>query len=245
MEIKNKVAIVTGASSGIGAAVAKLLVAGGAQVVLVARSADKLAQLASELPGSLALTADMTKEDEVKGMVAEVQQHFGRTDILINNAGSGYSASVIDIELSKARYLFELNVIGPLVAMQAVIPLMRQQGGGLIVNISSGVSLMVLPSLAFYNATKRSLNAISLTARAELAADNIKVSLVYPYATATDFSKNLLVSGQRPDWPVRSEANLPPPDSADYVAEKVLAVIVSEAPELAVHDWMKDLGRPQ
>ena len=194
MDIRNKIAIITGASSGIGLATAKLFVKNGAKVALAARSKDKLNKLAAELQNSFAIPTDMTKTTSIKNMVKEVYKHYGRIDILINNAGQGYDELVEYIDIKKYQYIIDLNLIGPLIAMQEVIPIMRKQGGGVIVNISSGVSKMYLPNMAGYASIKSALNTISLTARKELADDKIIVSVIYPYMTATDFEKNTLRS---------------------------------------------------
>jgi len=165
MNVKGKVAIVTGASSGIGLATAKLLSKNGAKVVLAARSKDKLIELSKTLLNSLVIQVDMTNDVQIKAMVGKTVEYFGQVDILINNAGRGYDASIVDTNINTFRDLFKLDVIGPLVAMQAVIPLMQKQGGGTIINISSGTALMALPNMAAYSSLKRALAGISLTAR--------------------------------------------------------------------------------
>ena len=142
MDIKGKVAIVTGASSGIGLATAKLLSSKGAKLALVARSKDKLEKLAKELPEAIAVTADISKVEDVKSMVKQAYEHFGRIDILVNNAGRGYDVPVEKTDIEIFHYLFDLDVVGPLVAMKEAIPIMRRQGGGTIVNVSSGTALM-------------------------------------------------------------------------------------------------------
>ena len=124
-------------------------------------------------------------------MVSRAMEHFGRIDILVNNAGQGYDAPVEKTEIPTFRYIYDLNVIGPLVAMQQVIPIMREQGGGTIINISSGTALMNLPGMSPYSSSKRALAGISLAAREELQADNIVVSVVYPYITRTGFRRTL------------------------------------------------------
>ena len=239
MNVKNKVAIVTGASSGIGLAAARLLAKRGARVALVSRSKEKLKKLSAELPNSIAVPADMTKIPEIRSMVEQTAEHFGGVDILINNAGQGYDAPVEKTNVSIFHYIFDLEVIGPLVAMQQVIPHMRRQGEGVIINISSGTALMYLPNMSAYSATKRALANISLTAREELKKDNITVGVVYPYITLTEFEKNTI----RADGDQMEQAdNAPfPPDSAEYVAQKILEGIEGGEAEIFAHPWMKKL----
>src|SRR5659263_661508 len=169
MDIRNKVAIITRASAGIGLATAKLFAKNGAKVALAARSKDKLNKLASGLQNSLAVPTDMTKAISIKNMVKEVYNHYGHIDILINNAGQGFDGLVEHIGIKEYRYIIDLDLIGPLIAIQEVIPVMRKQGGGVIVNISSGLSKMYIPNIAGYASIKSALNTISLTARKELA----------------------------------------------------------------------------
>ncbi|MCL4418956.1 SDR family oxidoreductase [Patescibacteria group bacterium] len=242
MSIKNKVVIITGASSGIGLATAILLTQKGAKVALVARSKEKIENISKELPLSFPVTADVSKENNVREMVDKVKNHYGRIDILINNAGRGYDAPVEKTQTDKFRQLFELNVVGPLVAMQAVIPIMRKQGGGMIINISSGTSLMYLPNMSAYSSTKRMLNGFSLTAREELKKDNIIVSVVYPYITLTDFEKNMLGGSDFAQSNQEGNNNLPPADSAEFIAEKILEVISTGKAQQYAHEWMRKLA---
>lgn len=235
MNIKDNIVIVTGASSGIGLATAKLLTTKGARVALVARSREKLINLSKTLPDSLAVPADMTREADITDMVKNVWKHYGRIDILINNAGQGYDAPIEKIDSGVFRQLFNLDVVGPLVAMQYVIPIMRSQGGGMIVNISSGTALMALPNMSAYSSLKRALVGISLTAREELAKDHITVSVVYPYITLTDFEKNTIKEGKEKE---KGDSPFYPPDTAEFIAEKILQGIESEEAELFAHEWM-------
>jgi NAD(P)-dependent dehydrogenase (short-subunit alcohol dehydrogenase family) len=146
MQIDNHVFIVTGASSGIGLATAKALAAKRAKVALLARSTEALDDLSKSLPSSLPVTVDMTDFDGVRQAIAQVHAHYGRVDGLINNAGRSYAATVETIDPALFDEIFHLNVLGPIVAMQAVIPLMRDQGEGSIVNINSGTAFMTLPA---------------------------------------------------------------------------------------------------
>jgi len=239
MDIKDRVVLVTGASTGIGLAASRLLAKNGAKLALNARSEDKLEQLAKELPGSAAFPADMSDEFAVREMIDKIQAKLGRIDILINNAGRGMHCPLESIDIREYRKLWDLNVLGPLIAMQAAIPVMRQQGGGTIVNISSGTALMYAPGLSGYSATKRALNGLSLTARNELARDNITVSVVYPYVTKSDFYKNLISGEPKPKTADDYVAGRAPADTSEFVAELIMDVIKTGEPEIFAHDWMK------
>jgi len=241
MNVKGKIAIVTGASSGIGLATAKLLTKSGAKVALVARSSDKLEKISHNLSGSLPVTCDMTDQVQIKEMIKKVIKHFGKVDILINNAGQGYDASLEQIDINKFRGLFELDVIGPLVAMQEVIPLMKKQKEGVIVNISSGTALMHLPNMSAYSSLKRALVGISLTVREELKDDNISVSVIYPYITLTDFEKNTIREGKQNNFD-EDRASLREFDTAEHVAEIILEGIKTGEAEIFAHTWMKNMS---
>jgi short-subunit dehydrogenase len=240
-ELKGKTAIVTGASSGIGRATAQLLAANGVRVGLVSRSKGILEELSGTLPGSRAFPADMTKIPQIKKMVSSAANYFGRIDILVNNAGQGYDAPVEKTEIGTFRYIYDLNVIGPLVAMQQIIPIMRAQGGGTMMNISSGTALMHLPGMSPYSSSKRALAGISLAARQELQADNIIVSVIYPYITLTNFEKNTIHAVPVPQ-DQQEPAGRFPADSAEFVADKIAGGIVSGEAEIFSHDWMKERG---
>ncbi len=189
MQIKDHIFLVTGASSGIGLATAVALAERGAKVALLARSKDALDELAARLHGSLPIVADMTDFAAVRQAVRTIHQHYGRIDGLINNAGRSYAAALEEIEPELFDEIFHLNVLGPIVAMQAVIPIMRAQGAGSIVNVNSGTAFMTIPQYSVYSASKRALLGFSITARAELEKDKIVVSEVYPFITATNFGK--------------------------------------------------------
>jgi short-subunit dehydrogenase len=238
MNLKDRVVIVTGASSGIGLATAKLLTKRGAKLVLVSRSKEKLERLSAELPNSLAVPADMTRIGEIEGMVRKTMERFGRIDVLVNCAGQGYDAPVEKTNVDTFHRIFDLDLVGPLVAMEHVIPVMRKQGGGVIVNVSSGTALMYLPYNGAYSGLKRALANISLTAREELKGDNIVVSVVYPYMTLTDFEKNTIKDAV-PEGGEQDGGPPFPPDTAEYVAQKILEGIESGEAEIFPHDWMK------
>lgn len=222
MDPAGAVMIVTGASSGIGVATARLAAAQGARVVLAARRTDRITALAAELPGALAVTTDLRDPAQIERMAQATLDRYGRIDILVNNAGQGLHVPVDAVLLDDLRAVVELNVYAPLLAMQAVLPAMRAQGGGVIVNVSSGTSRMVLPGVSAYSATKAALNMLSQVARREWARDGIVVSLVYPAVTATEFHRSLRAGSM-----VRRDGASIVPDSPERVAEAILAVIRS------------------
>ncbi len=228
MEVRDAVAIVTGASGGIGRATARELAKRGAQVVLAARSAERLEALAAEMPGATAIVTDLRKPEEVTRLISRTHEIFRRIDILVNNAGQGLLAPVESIDLKAYRAIVELNVFAVLEAMQATIPVMRERERGVILNVSSLVSKNYFPGLAAYASTKYALNALSLTARAELSHEGIAVCVFHPKMTATDFGANALgttydSSAGRPGMQV---------DTAEAVARRIVDQIESEEAEV-------------
>lgn len=234
MSLKNKVIIITGASSGIGSMVAKHLATLGANLVLAARGEKKLRELSQSLPSSLAVPTDVTKPGDAKRMVDQTLAKLGRIDVLINCAAQAMFATVENIPVDQYRELLELNVIAPLNLMQLVIPHMRTQGGGTILNISSLSSKKFIPNIAGYASTKYALNALSLTARAELAKDNIVVSIILPGIVASDFGKHAL--NPEPDALRHAPdgALLPHVISPEKVAQKVAELLESGEAELEI-----------
>ena len=235
MQITDHVFVVTGASSGIGLSTAEALTARGAKVALIARNTGALQELAARLPGSLAITADVTDFAALTHAINETHQHYGRLDGLINNAGRGYGSSVEDIDPVAFTEIFTLNVLAPIIAMQAVIPIMRAAGAGSIINVNSGTSFMTIPDYSVYSASKRALLGVTQTARGELAADGIVVSEVYPGMTATDFGKNRLGSGgETTDY----SAGDPP----EMVADLIVRAIEGGDAQYFVNDFLRKLA---
>ncbi len=235
MDIQGKVAIITGASSGIGLATARSFAEKGAKVALAARSEDKLEQIAGDLNNQgrevLVVPTDMRKQDQVERLVKTTAENFGQIDILVNNAGQSMAGTIASLNLGDFLQIFDLNVLGPIYAIQAAVPYMRKQGGGIIVNISSMTSKMNIPGLAGYASTKAALNLISNTARTELAEENIRVITVYPRMTRTEFGANAL--GDQALRRHQRSANRPEitVDTPEYVADKILAAVQNEPAE--------------
>lgn len=234
MQINDRVFLVTGASSGIGLATAELLTARGARVALVARSADVLQELATRLPGSLPLAADVTDFAALDEAIAHVHNHFGRLDGLVNNAGQSYGARIEEIDPDVVEEIFRLNVLAPIVAMQAVIPLMRAAGGGAIVNVNSGTAFMTIPGYSVYSASKRALLGFTQTARVELAGDGIVVSEVYPTLTATNFGRNRIGTGPDADYTAG--------DSPEFVAGLIAQAIEEGGAQYFANDYLRGLA---
>lgn len=237
MEVQNKVVIITGASMGIGAATARVFAEAGAKLVLAARSADKLAAVAQSLPAqaeTLIVPTDVTDPAQVRALIDQAFAHFGQIDILINNAGRAVAGWIATVDPDHYRQIIELNLLGPLHGIQAVVPKMKKQGGGVIINISSNVSKMAIPGIGTYASTKYALNGLSLTARNELAADNIRVVLFHPGMTATDFGQNAVFEENMANWRPGGDGPTPTPDSAEDVARKILEAAITEPAEMGM-----------
>jgi short-subunit dehydrogenase len=218
IDLAGKSVIVTGASSGIGASTARLLHAAGAHPVLAARRAGRLAALSEELDGALAVPTDVTDPAQVHGLVAATLDRYQRIDGLVNNAGASLHGPLAQVDPAGFSQILQLNVASLLTMTQAVLPAMRQQGFGRIVNISSGTTRRVAVGVGAYAATKSAVNMLSAVLRQELAGDGITVSLLLPSITATEFGDGMFTLGTspRPGMVVHSP---------DYVAAMVLRLL--------------------
>ena len=200
--------MITGASMGIGEEIAKLFAREGACLVLCARDLARQ-EAARERIGAgdnaISVACDVGKRDQVQAMAQAAMSKFGRIDILVNNAGFGLNDAVAALDLAQCRQMFDTNLFGAIECMQAVIPIMRQQGGGDIVNISSVSGHISTPYMGAYAASKHALQAMGRAARMELQKHNINVLTVSPGYIATDFSNNMLKgqSSQRVGGAVR------------------------------------------
>ncbi|PAW36128.1 short-chain dehydrogenase [Pantoea vagans] len=225
MKIEEAVIMITGASSGIGQATARAAQQAGARVILLARRKDRLDALADGSGKALAVACDVTQPGQIANAVRQGLARFGRIDVLINNAGQGLYAAVEEIEAADFRALLELNLIAPLMMMQAVIPPMRRQGAGRIINVSSGATLATYPGSAAYTSSKAGLNMLSGVARLELAEAGITVSTVYPFMTRSEFYQSVKL-GQEAAI-AQAEQSAAFAHAPERVAEKILAMVES------------------
>ncbi len=195
IELSGKVVVVTGASMGIGEAIAKIFADGGASLVLLSRDGERAESARMRIgcaERTLALACDVRNREEIDRVVGLTLHHFQRIDVWINNAGHGILDAVANVDMAACRETFETNFFGALEAMQAVIPAMKQQSSGTIINVSSVAGHIPLPFHAVYSATKFAMNAIGKGARIELKSCGINVMTVCPGYVRTAFGANAI-----------------------------------------------------
>lgn len=185
----NNVWFITGCSTGFGRELAKLVLDRGYRAVVTARDPAKVEDIAKDTDGrALVLELDVTDPVEVDAAVKSAVKHFGRIDVLVNNAGIGYFGAVEESDEDEVRRMFEINFFGLSRVTRAVLPIMRKQRSGHIVNISSIGGLRSFPTLAYYNATKYAVEGFSESLSIEVAPLGIKVLLVEPSGFRTDWA---------------------------------------------------------
>ena len=188
--IKGKVVVITGASSGLGEATARLLSAEGATVVLGARRVERLKSLADELTAkggkALAVATDVTHCDQVKRLVDAAVQKFGRIDVMINNAGLMPHSPLERLKIDDWDRTIDVNIKGVLYGIAAALPYMKQQKAGHIINVSSVAGHKVTPNGAVYCATKHAVRALTEGLRTEVKPYNIRTTIISPGAVATE-----------------------------------------------------------
>ncbi len=225
----DQVVVITGASGGIGAALAELLAAQGASVALVARRRAELDAVAARCGARAAvIVADVTRRDEVQRVVRETLDRFGHIDVWVNNVGRGISRQPSQLTDNDIDEMIQTNVKSALYGMQEVLPHFKERGGGQIVNVSS--MLGRIPFATFrsaYSGAKHFLDALTATFRAEVQAahPDIQVSLVSPGVVRTDFGLNAKHGG--PD-----SRSFPASQSAEEVAAVIAGVIASRKPDV-------------
>ncbi|MDD9898032.1 MAG: oxidoreductase [Candidatus Melainabacteria bacterium] len=182
-----KIALVTGASAGMGKDFARALLDEGMIVYAAARRLEQMQDLA-EL-GAITVKMDITKEEDIQTLVQQINKDHGAVDVLINNAGFGLYGAVEDVDINDARYQFEVNLFGLARLTQALLPAMREQGSGTIINISSMGGKVYAPFGAWYHATKHALEGWSDCLRLELKDFGINVVIIEPGAIKTEFAE--------------------------------------------------------
>jgi NADP-dependent 3-hydroxy acid dehydrogenase YdfG len=194
-KLDGKVAVITGASSGIGEATAEALAAEGASVVVAARREERLSDLVERINGNggkaLSVECDVTDEEQAHELIQKAKDEVGQVDILVNNAGV-MQLSKIEKGLSDEwRTMFEVNVLGLLYVTDATVQVMKEQGSGHLINISSVAGRKSGPFRGAYSGTKFAVNAISEALRVELLEDNIRVTMVEPGAVETELAGHI------------------------------------------------------
>ncbi|MTH52296.1 SDR family NAD(P)-dependent oxidoreductase [Bacillus mangrovi] len=237
MKLKNKVVYITGASGGIGEAMARKTAAAGASVVLLARREEKLKTLAAELRDTYGTEAlysvlDVSDTGAIEPVFRELLAKTGRIDVLINNAGFGVFKTVEDSALKEMEKMFKVNVFGLIGCTKAVLPAMRAQGSGHVINIASQAGKIATPKSSLYSATKHAVLGFSNSLRMECKGTGIQVTTVNPGPIRTDFFDTADESGE---YTKNVERWMLTPE---FVAEKVVQSIVHYKREINLPRWM-------
>lgn len=226
--LQGKVALVTGASSGIGEATALALAAEGASVALAARRVERLETLAQRITAAggtaLPLACDVAEEEQVQRAVQDIQDKWGRLDILVNNAGLSVIGPILGGDTDAWRRLVNVNVLGLMYATRAVLPLMKEQGGGHIINLSSVAGRTTTAGLGVYSATKWAVGGFSESLRQEAVAYKVRVTVIEPGQTASEMV-DIMKSDPAQAAILAQFGPLPALESADVAAAVLYAVM--------------------
>ncbi len=184
-----KVWLITGCSTGFGRELAQLALKAGQQVVVTARKISDISDIVASYPTTaLALSLDVTKPTDIEATVKQAKEKFGRIDVLVNNAGIGYFGAIEESEDEEIRRMFEINFFGLANMTKAVLPHMRAQQSGHIINIASIAGLVGYPAVGYYNATKFAVDGFSESLSKEVAPLGIKVTIISPSGFRTDWA---------------------------------------------------------
>jgi NADP-dependent 3-hydroxy acid dehydrogenase YdfG len=228
MSIKDKVVVITGASSGIGAATARKLAANGAKVVLGARREDKLQEIVKQIGDNASYhVTDVTNREEVAGLVKIAMDKYGKVDVLYNNAGIMPQGNLADRDYDKWQAMLDINIMGVLNGIGAVIPIMQKQKDGLIISTDSVAGHVVYPASAVYNGTKYAVRAIMEGLRQEEKDNGIRSTIISPRAVRTELVNSIgnekIEAGLKPLFEADEDSGLSL--AADDVANAVLYAI--------------------
>ncbi len=243
--MEKKVAVITGASAGIGAALAMLLGSKGYQTVLAARREDKLREVA-EKAGSKALVVktDVTIRAEVMRLKDMALKECGHIDIWVNNAGRGISRSVLDLTDDEIDQVISVNLKSAIYGMQAIVPYFEETGKGHLINVSSFLGRVPFVTFrSMYNAAKAGLNMLTANLRMEMMQKypDIHVSLVMPGVVLTEFAKNAI--GGTPGWRPGSSASSMNAQTPEQVAESIYSVIENPRAEIYTNPATPDIAK--
>lgn len=223
--LSGQVALITGASNGIGEAIARALAARGVRLALAARRTDRVESLAREVTEAggeaLALTTDVREEDQVEAMVAATVERFGGIDILIPNAGLGYRSPIIDGDTARWKVMLDTNVFGVLVTLKHGVPHLIARGQGDVFLLSSVAGKVVGNGGAGYSATKFAVNAIGEALRQEVTRSNIRVTLLAPGVVVSGFQE----AASYPPGLIGKWLDGTPPLVPDDIAQTVIGVL--------------------
>ncbi|MDX6197296.1 MAG: hypothetical protein QOJ79_447 [Actinomycetota bacterium] len=235
-DLDGRVALVTGASSGIGAATAVALAAAGASVAIGARRTDRLAQLKQQLgERAVSLELDVTDETACRSAVARTQDELGGLDILVNNAGVMLLGPIVGADTEDWRRMLHTNVLGLMYMTHAALPHMLEKGAGDIVNVSSVAGRIARLGSGGYNASKWGVNAFSESLRQEVTTRGVRISLVEPGAVETELTDHITHDSTREL--VKSTIAKSTPMQPEDIA-RAIVYIVSQPPYVAVNEML-------
>ena len=226
-KLEGKVAIITGASSGIGEATAIALAAEGAKVVIAARRVERLEAVAKQIIDhggqALSIVSDITDEAQAKNVIQKAHTEFGHIDILVNNAGISFPGRIENADPSNWRKMIDINVLALMYTTRIALPIFKAQKSGHIVNISSVAGRIARAGMAGYNVTKWGVNAFSEALRQEVYQDNIRVTIIEPGLVETEIDQHITDVVAKQEIEARRKA-ITPLQSEDIAAAIVYAV---------------------
>jgi short-subunit dehydrogenase/MoaA/NifB/PqqE/SkfB family radical SAM enzyme len=235
---KDKHVLITGASGGLGSALAKFLADKGARLAITSRSEKALNQLISELPGNgdaVPITADLSQPNEAEKLAREALSALGHIDVLINNAGVGYFALMEETTAENMRHLFEVNTFAPMALIQALLPQMQTRGSGRIINIVSCAGRVPIPTLGVYGGSKSALAVMTNTMRLEFEPKGIDIINIYPGTVATAFEEHAFREEDRPGLCPHDRCGEP----RFTIAQKILEAAAGPPGEV----WLERAGK--
>jgi short-subunit dehydrogenase len=232
VRLEGATVIVTGASAGIGRETALAFARAGSNVVLAARRQDRLEALALQIERigvqALVVPADVGRSEDVERMVRRAIERFGRIDVLVNNAGFGFSGTIEETTEADMRELLDVNYMGAFNAIRAVLPHMRRQGSGHIVNVASVVGKLAFPFHGAYSASKFAIVALTESLRGELDGSGVTATVVLPGSTRTEFFDVQRTNDGHVSAPTGPQQN------PDQVARAIVRSVHKPTPEVNV-----------